>query len=177
MLFLVERDARNLSGVEGTLNEERGIGSVVDDVDIFIVQLAHDAVDAAALHAHAGTYGVNAVVVALNGNFSALARNACDAAEADEAVGDFGDFRFEQALQEHGRGAREVNLRVAVGIVHTVDDGAHGVALMEEVAGNLLRLGQVKFVALVVHEERLALPRLVNLGSDDFAHAVLIFIV
>ncbi len=48
---------------------------------------------------------------------------------------------------------------------------------MEEVAGNLLRLGKEEFVALFVEEERFAFPGLIDFCHDYFAHAVLIFIV
>ena len=48
---------------------------------------------------------------------------------------------------------------------------------MEEVAGDLLALGEVELVLLVVHEEGLALPRLVDFGADEFAHAVLVLVV
>ena len=48
---------------------------------------------------------------------------------------------------------------------------------MEEVAGNLLRLGEIELVALLVEEEGFALPGLIYFSHDDFADAVLIFII
>ena len=60
----------------------------------------NDAVYAAALHAYAGSYGVDTVVEALNGNLGALARHACYAADGDDAVVDLGHLSLEQTLQE-----------------------------------------------------------------------------
>ena len=173
----MEGDGEHFGGVEGALDEQAGVGGIVDDIDVFVVHLAHHGGDAATLDADAGAYGVDAVVVAFHGYFGAFARDACHAAHGDETVGDFGDFLFEQAAQKFGRGARQVDAGVAVAVVHAVDDGADVVAFVEEVAGYLLAFGQVKLVVLVVHEQGLALPCLIDLGGDEFAHAVFVFVV
>ena len=73
---------------------------------IFGAQFTHDAVDAAALHAHAGAYWIDAVVVALHGHLGALTGLAHDALDGDQAVGHFGHLLFKQLGQEFRRRAR-----------------------------------------------------------------------
>ena len=95
-------NAAHFGGAQCALDEELLVVGEVDNVNVFVVQFAHDAMNTRALHAHASAYGVNAVVVALHGNLGALARDACDAAHLNEAVGDFGNFGFQKAAQEFG---------------------------------------------------------------------------
>ena len=65
------------------LYEERGVGGVVDYVDVLVAELAHDAVDTAALDAHACAHGIDALVVALYGNLGALTGDARHGADVD----------------------------------------------------------------------------------------------
>ena len=70
----------------------------------------------------------------------------------------FWNLKLEQAAEEGLVGARNGNLGVVVLIVDIGNDGAHGFALAEEVAGYGLALGQEKLVFLVVEEQRFAAP-------------------
>ena len=76
---------------------------------------------------------------------------------------------LEQAGQEAVVGAGDDHLRVVVGVVDGLDNGAHHVALVEEVAGDLLVLGHEQLVLVVVQQEHLALPDLAHLAEDDLA--------
>ena len=175
--FFVDLNVVDVCRVEGALDEQHGVGRVRDDVDVFVAQLAHDAVDAASAHTHARTDGINVGVEAFDGNFRAFARDACHGAELNDAVGDFGNLPFEQAAQEQRAGARKIDLRVAVGVVDAVDHGADVVALVVEVARDLLVLGQQQVVFLFVYEQGFVFPRLVNFGRDQFSLTILILII
>ena len=133
--------------------------------------------DAAAAHAYTGAYGVDAVVEALHGYLCALAWDACYLANGDDAFGNLGHLGLEQALQEHGACARENDLGVAGAVVHARDDGTRGFALTEEVAGDLLALGQQQLVAFLVEQQHFLVPYLVDLGRDDVAYHVLVLVV
>ena len=61
--FLIEFDRGDLRWAEGTGHEQLLILGEVDNVDVFILQLANNAVDARALHADACTDGIDALVV------------------------------------------------------------------------------------------------------------------
>ena len=107
------------------------------------MELAYDAMDAASLHAHAGANRVDALVVALHSDFSALSRDACDLVDGDESVVDLWYLQFEEALQEHRTGAAEDNLRVIVLIIHTRYHCTYSLTLAIEVGRNLVLLGQI----------------------------------
>ena len=174
---LVERDARHLGGRQGTLDKELGVAGVVDHVDVFVAEFAHDAVHAAALHTHAGSYGVDAVIETLNGNLGTLARHARHLADGYQAVVDLGHLGFEQTLQEVGTGAAEHDAGVVVLVLNLLHNSPHGLTLVVVVGRNLVAFQQVQFIALVVHEQDFALPHLINLAADNGAHLVLIFLI
>ena len=71
----------------------------VDHVDILVLQFANDTVDTRSFHTHAGTYGVDTVIVRFNSYFGTLARFADDFFDGDQAVEYLGNFQLEQALQ------------------------------------------------------------------------------
>ena len=48
---------------------------------------------------------------------------------------------------------------------------------MVVVGGYLLSLGQVELVALIIHEQHLALPYLINLAADHLSDLVLILLI
>ncbi len=89
----------------------------------------------------------------------------------------FGNLKLEQAAEEGLVGARNGNLGVVVLIVDIGNDGAHGFALAEEVAGYGLALGQEKLVFLVVEEQRFAAPCLVHFACHKLAFKLLELIV
>ena len=59
---------------------------IVDDVDVFVAQLADNAVNSGTFHTYTSPYWVNAVVVGFYGYFSALSWFANDFLDGDEAV-------------------------------------------------------------------------------------------
>ena len=131
----------------------------------------------ATLHANAGSHGVDALVVALNGNLGTFARHTGNALDSDQTVGNLGNLGLEQALKEHRTGTAEDNLRVVVLVVNTMDDGTYRLALVILVVRNLLALGQDELVVLVVNQQHLALPHLIDLARDNLSHAVLVLVV
>ena len=131
--------------------------------------------NAGSLHAHAGTYGVDAVVVALYGNLCTLTRYACHGTDKDKSVVDFGHFELEEAAQEILACARHRNLGIIVLVIYVIDHCTHGFALAVEVARNLLVLGEQKLVLVVVEKQNLALPELIDLTRRKFALHLLKF--
>ena len=138
---------------------------------------AHDAVYAASANAHACSYRVDALVVALYGHLCTLAGYAGDAADAYKTVCNLRNLCLQQLLQEHGARAAEENLRITILVVNAVNNSPHRVALVEEVAGNLLILWQEELISFVVEKQCLAFPSLIDIGNDDFALQILILII
>src|SRR5690606_6822159 len=176
-VLVVQLDVAHLGRAQRTLDQQLVVAGEVDHVDVLVAQLAHDAVDAAALHAHAGAHRVDAVVVALHGHFGTFTGLAHDALDGDQAIGHLGHLMLEQFGEELGGGAAQDHHGGVVPHLHLPHHGAHGVALLDEIALDLLVLGQDQLVALVVQHQRLTLPHLVHLASDDVAHALLVLVV
>ena len=61
--LLVETDRGDFGRAEGALDEESGVGSVGNHIDVLVAELAHDTMDAATLHADASANRVDTVVV------------------------------------------------------------------------------------------------------------------
>ena len=175
--FFVDLNVVDVCRIEGTLDEQHRVGRVGNDVDVLVAQFANDTVDTASAHTHARTDGINVGVEAFDGDFRAFARDTRHSTELDDTFGDFGDLAFEQAAQEHGAGARKIDLRIAVRVVDAVNHGADVVALVVVVARNLLAFGQQEVVFLFVYEERFVLPRLINFGRHHLALTILILII
>ena len=131
----------------------------------------------ATLHTHAGSYGINTVVVALNGNLCALTRHAGNLLNGDQSVVDLGHLSLQQTLQEHGARTAQDDLRVVVLVGHLMDDGTNGLTLAILVGRDLLRLRQDQLVVLIINEQHLTLPYLIDLTAHDLSYTILVLVV
>ena len=177
LFFFVEIDAGDLCRIECSLDEEADVAGEGNDVNVFVVEFSHDVVDSASLDSDACSDGVNSFVVAFHCDFGSFSRDACNGSHFDESLGDFGDVSFEHSQQEGGRGSGKNDFRFSVDVIHSFNDRLHGVTFVEEVARDLLVFGKIEFVALFVHEQRLALPGLIDLGCNELSDAVFVFVV
>ena len=73
--------------------------------------------------------------------------------------------------------AREDDAWIVVVHLHALDDGLDRIAFAVEVVGNLLRLGEYQLVLLVVEDQHLLLPHLIDLAGDDLADLLRVFLV
>ena len=177
MFFLVQADGRDLGRAEGTLYKQLDVRRIVDDVDILVAKLADNTMNTATLHTDTGTYRVDAVIVALNSNLCTLTGDAGNLLNGNQSVIDFGNFHFEQALQEHRRRTAQDNLRIIVLVVHTCHYGAGSLTLAVEVARYLFGLGQQQLVAFIIEQQHFFLPYLVDFCVDDASHLINIFVI
>ena len=171
-----QHDVGDLGRAEGAGDEQHRVGGPVDDVDVFVTQLADDAVDTRTLHAHAGADGVDAVVIRLDGDLGALTRLADDLLDGDEAVIDLGHLGFKQTLQEDLGGTRQGDHGRAVDAVDAFHDGAESVTFLIDIRRDLLHLGQDQLDVLVVDDHNLALPHVHHFGGDDLADFLLVLL-
>src|SRR3546814_3048821 len=93
---------------------------------------------AAALHADARAYRIDAAVIADHADLRARTRVARGGLDLDDAVIDFGHFLREQLLHKVGVGAGQENLRAAVFAAHRQDQRADAVADAHQFARDLL---------------------------------------
>ena len=96
-----EDNVGNLGRAQGAGDKQGRVGSPVDDIDVFITQLADDAMDTCSFHTDTSANGVDAVVIGLHSHLGTLARLADNLLDGDEAVVNLGHLGFEQTLQEN----------------------------------------------------------------------------
>ena len=123
------------------------------------------------------SYRVDALVEAFYSNLSTLTWHTSNSANSDKSVGNLRNLSFEKTLKEFRAGTRKDNLWIVVLVVYTLNNGADSLTLTILVSRNLLCLRQDKLVVLIVNNENLALPYLVNLSCNNLTYAILIFIV
>ncbi len=177
MFFLLEGDGVDAGGTQRTLYKERGVVGEVDHIDILVAQLTDDTVDTEPLHPHAGTYRIDAVVIGLYGYLRALTRDAGNTLDGDQPIGNLGDLLFEEPLQKHRRGAGEDDPRIVVLVLHTGYHCTGMLSLAEEIAGYLFGLGQDQLIVLIVEQQQLLFPDLIDLSRDDLTHFLLVLVV
>ena len=177
MVLLIDINTRNLGGTQCTLDKQFRVRSVINHVDVLVVQFANDTMHAATFHTYASTYGINTLIVTLHGNLCTLSRHTGDALHRDQTVGNLGNLSLQQTLQEYGTGTAQDNLRVVILVGHLMDHRTDGLSLVILVVGNLLRLRQDELVVLIIHQQHLALPNLIHLTGNHLAHTILILII
>src|SRR5690606_28704524 len=167
--LVVDLDGDGLGRRQRPLDELDGVRRPRDHVDVLVAELADDGVDPGALHADAGADGVDAVVVADDGDLRAVARLAHDGLDLDDAVVDLGHLELEEPLDEHRRRPADHDLRAGAGVADDLlDDGPEHVALPVAVLVDLALLREHQ-LGLVVDDEDLLPAGLVDLPDDDLA--------
>ena len=177
MVLLIQVDARNLSWAKCALDKQLGVSRVVDHVDILVAQLANDTVHTATLNTYAGSYWIDTVVVALNSHLGTVARDTGHTLDGNQSVLNLRYLSLEQTLQEYRACTREDDTRVVVLVLYLLYYGTYGLALVVVVARNLLLLWQVQLVTLIVNQQYLALPNLVNFTANYLVNLIIVLLV
>src|SRR5690606_32585785 len=137
-LLLVDDDAADRRRLQRVDDEGGKVLAPGDDVDLLALQLLHDGLDTAALHADAGADRIDRAVMADHADLGPAARIAGGGLDLDDAVIDFGDFLREQLLHEVGMRAAEEDLRAAILAPHRQDQRADAIADAQHLARDLL---------------------------------------
>ena len=168
-------DARDFGGLQCLLGEGGDLVRVLDDVDLFAAQFADDRLHTHALHADAGTDGIDVLVPAHDSDLAALTGLAGDSADRDSAVVDLGDFRLEERLDERRSGTRDDHLWALCGAINAQKDDAHTLADGELFEARLLALGHPGLGLAEVEDDVHGLEALDG-GGKDLASAVRILV-
>ena len=177
MVLLVYIKARHLCRTQRALDKQLGVSGIVYDVNVLIAEFTNDAANTTSIYTHTSTNWVDALVITLNCNLCSLTRHASHTLNGYEAISNLWHLSLKQTLKEHRTCTTQNNLRIVVLVVNAKDNGTQGLALAILVFLYLLTLRQNQFVVLVINEQHLALPHLINLGADNLTHAILILIV
>ena len=125
--------------------------------------------DSCTFDTYARANRIDAVIEALHSYLGTLTRDAGDVLDANQAVMHLGYLLLEQTLQEQRAGTTEDDLRILVLVINLYNHGANSVALAIEVRRDLVLLGQVELVVLLVKQQHLFLPNLIELAGNDLA--------
>ena len=125
-------------------------------------------------HTHASSYRIDTIVIRFNGNFSTLSRNTGNRLDGDQTIVDFRNFKFEQTLQEQFVCTGKDDLRIVVVVIHPLYDSTHGFTFTVKISRDLFCFREQQLITLVIQQQDLLLPYLVNIGCDDIADFILI---
>mmetsp|Transcript_43697 Transcript_43697/g.77008 ORF Transcript_43697/g.77008 Transcript_43697/m.77008 type:complete len:607 (+) Transcript_43697:292-2112(+) len=167
--LFIDDDGLHIGRRQRADDELGGVFAPQHDVDTLASQLGGHAVDAGAAHADAGADGVDTAVVADDGDLGAAAAVAGAALDLQQALLDLGHFLREQFLHELGRGARQHDLRAALGRVHAEDDGAHAVTGAQVLLRDHLAALEAAFDAAALDNDVALVQALDRADEDLFA--------
>src|SRR5690606_16374634 len=116
--------AQNLRRLERLLDELHRIRRPANDVDLLVVELAHDVLHASTTHADTGADRVNLVVRTVHRDLRAGAGLAGDGPARHGAVGNLTDLHLDQAPARIRMAARKNALRPPGALLHRDDIGS-----------------------------------------------------
>ena len=176
VFLFVDHDAADVGGLQRIDDEGRGVFGPWNDVDLFALHFLNDGLNAAALHADAGTDGVDAAVAADHANLGAAAGIARSGHDRDDAVVNFGHFLRKQLFHEIRMRAGQENLRAPRFTNHFQDQRADTITDADHFARNLRIAADDAFGPAEINDHMAELDALDDTG-DDFAAAVLEFLI
>src|SRR5690348_1110372 len=176
MVFRVHKlHTRNLRRAQRFLREGNDVFGIRNDVDFFAAQFADDGLHAHAFHAHTGAHGIDVLISAEDSDLGALASFASGGTNLHGAVIDLRDFHFEQALDEHGIGPGDDDLRSFGGAIHSLDHHAKAVAKIVSFQPGLLAFGETRLGAAHIDDDVGAFETLDD-AVHELAGAAVIFV-
>ena len=120
-------------------------------------------------HAHARTYRVDMVVIALYGNLCPFAWNTGHCAYIDKSVVYFRHLQLKQTAEEFFACPGNRDTYVVVFIFNLLYNGTDIFALAEKVAWNSLAFRKNHFIVLAVEQKCFLAPCLINLAKNKFS--------
>src|SRR5712692_10626225 len=99
LCFMINLDAFQFCRAKRSCDEYGGIITVIDNIDVLVIQFTNNGMDTNTLHSHTGSYGVDTVVMRFDRNFRPLPGFTRNGFNFDNPVKNFGDFYFKQFCQ------------------------------------------------------------------------------
>src|SRR5699024_7426147 len=144
--------AKDLGRLQGSLNKFVFVVGIIDDINIFVAELAHYSMNPDSFHSHTGPDRIDPLIVRYHSHFRAVTGFAGNFFQFDDAVIDFRDFILKKPFQEKRRGTRYDDGWISVVAFHLADDRTDCVAFVVAVFLNLLFSWHNQFHAVVSHE-------------------------
>ena len=128
--------------------------------------------DTCSFDTHTSADRVDTIVEGLYRHFSALTRDTGDILNRNQTFLYLRHFLLEETLQEERCGTREDDFRRLVLVLHLDNYGANDIALAVVIGRDLVLLGQIEFVTLLIEEQHLFLPYLIEFAGNDLSHHI-----
>jgi len=128
-------------------------------------------------HTHASSYRIDTIVIRFNGNFSTLSRNTGNRSYQNQTVVNFGHFELEKTAKKFIGRAGYQNFRIVVLVIDFQHDSPHGLTLPVKIRRYLFGFRQQQLITVVIDQQHLLFPNLVNFGTYQFAYFIFISIV
>ena len=109
-----------------------------DDVDLLATELVDHLTDASTSCAHTGSNRIDVGVVGPHSDLGAVSGLTGTRLDLDDAIGNLGDLKLKQALDEPGVGSAHNDLRALWRAAHLDDVGLQPHAGVGALVGNLL---------------------------------------
>ena len=127
VVFLVDFDRLDLRRLERLRNERVNVVAPADDIDLLVVQLADDVLDACPAQTNACAHRIDLLVGAVDSHLGPVASLTGEGANLDSPVGDFADLGLEETTDEIGMAARKNDLRSTRTVLDCDDVGPDAV--------------------------------------------------
>ena len=147
-----------------------------NDVDLFATKFIDDHADASAASTDACADGIDVGIVRKNGDLGACSWFTSTGLDFDNAVGDFGNFEFEQSLDETWMRTARDDLRALCGLANLDDVGLDARTRFGTLVRNLFGLRHKRFDASEI-EQRVTRIGLLDDAGNDVAFATRVFLV
>ena len=155
----------DLSRAEGVGRKSRRLLVVLNDVNLFPVQLPDNGLHPHSLHADASAHAIHVPVLGKDGDLGPLARFARRGADHHRSVVDLRNLHLEQAGDQERYGPRDNDLGSLGGLLHLENAHADALPDLEAFELGLFPPGQPPFRFAEVHDQVRPLQAL-----DDAVH-------
>src|SRR5207302_1276958 len=161
-----------LRGRERIRNKTPDMRIPLDDVHLFVVQLAHDVLHPLPAQADAGAHRVHLFVARPDRQLGAEAGLTRDPFDFNRAIADFGDFQLKKLHDELRVGARENDLRSVRALFDRLDVTADAFADLVFLSRHALTVGEQRLEFAQVNRDVRTLET-TDGATDDVAGPVL----
>ena len=173
---LVKSDAANLSGFKRLSHKFVDVIRPTDDVDFFIIQFAHDVLNACSTKTDACADRIDFVVVTINRHFRAISGFTRNGTKLHGAIRNLSHFRFEKATHKVGMAPGKDDLRSTTFVIHRNDIAADTIPYVVILSRNTLRGRHAGFKFPEINHD-VTFLKAAHRTTDDVTRAVLELII
>ncbi len=160
--------------LQGVGDQQLHVLVPTNDIDPFAGQLVDDILDSVAPNTNARAHAINPLIRAIDSDLGAIAGFPGTRLDLDHPVRDFGDFLFEEPLDQAGTSAAQDDLHPRALLAHVAHGGPNPLVVVVGLAGNLFASGEDRLGVAEGNDRHSAVVSLDHPGHQLF-HLVQVF--